>query len=612
MPDGAFDGKALSATLSTHCGVYRMLDGEGTVLYVGKARNLRKRLSSYYRSPARLGAKTAALLAQVRVVEVTVTHTENEALILENNLIKALKPRYNIVLRDDKSYPYIYIAGDQGFPRLCFHRGAHSGKGRYFGPFPSASAVRQSLTLLQKLFLLRSCEDNFFRNRTRPCLQYQIKRCSAPCVGLIDTKSYQEDVANAIMFLEGRDQSVIEHLAARMEGSAATLEFERAARYRDQIGQLQKVRQPQCISSGNGDTDVVACAAREGLCCVQVFFVRGGHNLGNRAYFPDHAAEARATAVLGAFLPQFYLAEHAERSLPPEVLVSHPLANGAVLAEVLSAQAGRKVAIHWRVRGERARFLEMAVQNAELCLSQRLASRSAQRRRLTALQLALRQTAEITRVECFDVSHTQGEAAMASCVVFGAEGPVKSAYRHFGIEGIAPGDDYGALRQALTRHYTRLLREGREPPGVLVIDGGRGQLTQALEVLHALDVRGITVVGIAKGPTRKPGLETLFVGPEMRVLLLAPDTDALHLVQQIRDEAHRFAITGHRRARARDRRISPLERIDGVGHKRRKELLRFFGGLQGVMRAAVEDLCQVPGISTELAARIHRELHASA
>ena len=612
MPDGNLDGQTLSATLPAHCGVYRMLNEEGTVLYVGKARNLRKRLSSYYRSPARLGAKTEALLAQVRAVEVTVTHTENEALILENNLIKALKPRYNIVLRDDKSYPYIYIAGDQGFPRLCFHRGAHSGKGRYFGPFPSASAVRHSLKLLQKLFLLRPCEDTFFRNRTRPCLQYQIKRCSAPCVGLIDTKSYQEDVEHALMFLEGRDQSVIEHLAARMEGSAATLDFERAARYRDQIGQLQKVRQPQCISSGNGDTDVVACAAREGLASVQVFFVRGGHNLGNRAYFPDHAGESRATAVLGAFLPQFYLAEHVGRSVPPEVLVSHPLANGAVLAEVLSAQAGRKVAIHWRVRGERARFLEMAVQNAELALSQRLASRSAQRRRLSALQLALGQTAEVTRVECFDVSHTQGEAAMASCVVFGAEGPVKSAYRHFGIEAIAPGDDYGALRQALTRHYTRLLREGREPPDVLVIDGGRGQLTQALEVLHALDVRGITVIGIAKGPTRKPGLETVFVGPEMRVLRLAPDTDALHLIQQIRDEAHRFAITGHRRARARDRRISPLERIDGVGHKRRKELLRFFGGLQGVMRAAVEDLCQVPGISTELAARIHRELHASA
>ncbi len=605
-----FDGKALCATLTTQCGVYRMLDRVGTVLYVGKARNLRQRISSYYRCGARHGAKTEALLSQVRAVEVTVTPTENEALILENNLIKELKPRYNVVLRDDKSYPYIYIASDQEFPRLCFHRGARSGQGRYFGPFPSAGAVRQSLKLLQKLFLLRPCEDSFFRNRTRPCLQHQIKRCSAPCVGLIDAKSYTEDVAHAVMFLEGRDRSVIEHLAARMEGSAAALEFERAARYRDQIAQLQKVRQPQCISSGNGEMDVVACVAREGLACVQVFFVRGGHNLGNHAYFPEHAGACSAPEVLVAFLSQFYLDVRYDRSIPPEILASHAVAGHELLAEVLSGRAGHKVAIHSRVRGERARFLEMAVQNADLCLSERFANIFAQRRRLTALQTALGQSAGIARIECFDVSHTQGEAPVASCVVFGPDGPEKSAYRRFGIEGVAAGDDYGALRQALARHYARMLREGREPPEVLVIDGGRGQLTEALQVLHGLGVSGVQVIGIAKGTARKPGLETVFVGLDQRVLPLASDSDALHLIQQIRDEAHRFAITGHRRARARDRRISPLERFVGIGQTRRKDLLRYFGGLQGVMRAALEDLCRVPGISRRLAARIHGELHA--
>ncbi len=606
-----FDIKALSAALTTQCGVYRMLDGAGTVLYVGKARNLRSRISSYYRCPGRHGQKTEALLAQVRAVEVTVTHTENEALILENNLIKQLKPRYNVVLRDDKSYPYIHITSDQEFPRLSFHRGAKSGRGRYFGPFPSAGTVRQSLKLLQKLFLLRPCEDSFFRNRTRPCLQYQIERCSAPCVGLIDAKSYREDVEHAMMFLEGRDQGVIEHLAARMEDSAAALEYERAARYRDQIAELQKIRQPQCISSGSGETDVVACVARDGLACVQVFFVRGGHNLGNRAYFPDHIGASTAPEVLGAFLSQFYLAEHADRGIPPEILVSHPLAGCDLLARVLSERAHRKVAIHWRVRGERTRFLEMAVQNADLALSERLASLEAQRGRLCALQLALGQSEAITRIECFDVSHSQGEATIASCVVFGAEGPVKQAYRRFGIEGIAPGDDYGALRQALTRHYTRMLREGRAPPDVLVIDGGKGQLAEALEVLSGLGISGVSVIGIAKGAARKPGLETLFVGAEKRVLSLTSDADALHFIQQIRDEAHRFAITGHRRAQARERRISPLERIEGIGFTRRRELLRYFGGLQGVMRAAIEDLSAVPGISRTLAARIHKVLHAS-
>ncbi len=612
MAAPGFDGKTISASLTTRCGVYRMLDEGGRVLYVGKARNLRKRVASYFLSEGRLGPKTRAMLAQVRSIEVTVTHTENEALILESNLVKELKPRYNIVLRDDKSYPYIYLSSEQEFPRLAFHRGPRTGKGRYFGPFPSASSVRASLNLLQKLFLIRPCEDSFFRNRTRPCLQYQIKRCSAPCVRLIDTDSYREEVEHAALFLEGQGEGVISHLVARMEAAAAGLDFERAARYRNQIHQLARVQQQQSISADGGDIDVIACAAREGIGCVQVFYVRGGHNLGNKPFFLSHAADSGAAEVLAAFLPQYYLAERADRSIPPELIVSAPLAEDALLAVALSQRAGHKVAIHERVRGDRARCLEMAVQNAELALSQRLSSRSRWRRRFDALGEVLGIDRPMERLECFDVSHTRGESTVASCVVFGPEGPQKVEYRRFNISGVAPGDDYAAMRQALERHYRRRQRGSLPLAEVLFIDGGKGQLAEALAVLRALSITTVYPVAIAKGPARQPGAETLIASAEQKVLELPRNSPARHLIQQIRDEAHRFAITAHRRQRAARLRTSSLEGIEGIGRKRRHDLMLHFGGLQGVARAGVGDLCQIKGISAELARRIYTHLHEPA
>ncbi len=608
-PELPFDGKAYSATLTSHCGVYRMLDVGGKALYVGKALNLKKRVASYFQAPGRHGPKVAALLAQVAGIEVTVTRTENEALILENNLIKAHRPRYNILLRDDKSYPYIYLSSDQTFPRLSLHRGVRSGKGRYFGPYPSAGAVRASLNLLQKLFRIRPCEDSFFRNRTRPCLQYQIKRCSAPCVSLIDAAGYAEDVRHALMFLEGRDEEVIETLVARMEAAAARLAFEEAARLRDRIGDLKQVQSRQVITSGRRDLDVLACAVRAGVACVQLFVMRGGHNLGNKAFFPEQAGEAGPAEVLRAFLSQYYLHPRLDREVPPEILLSHAIEDSACIAEALSQQAGYQVALLHRLRGDRVRCLQMAVQNAELRLAQRLSSVAGQRLRLQCLQEALGLPQAPERIECFDVSHTQGEATVASCVVFGAEGPIKSEYRRFNIFGQTPGDDYAAMREALTRRYSRRQREGERPPDMLVIDGGKGQMGEALHVLESLAIHNIQVIGVAKGPSRRPGHESLIIGVDRQPVSLDPHSLAFHLIQQVRDEAHRFAITGHRRQRAGRRNRSPLEDLDGIGAKRRRDLIRHFGGLQGVQRAGIDDLCQVHGISRRLAERIYHRLH---
>lgn len=602
-----FDGKAFSEALTNRCGVYRMLDQDGKVLYVGKARHLKKRVSSYFGAPSRLSPKIRALVAQIRAIEVTVTHTENEALILENNLIKELKPRYNIVLRDDKSYPYIYLSNDE-FPRLSFHRGARTGKGRYFGPYPSASAVRASLSLLQKLFLIRSCEDSFFRNRTRHCLQYQIKRCTAPCVGLIDPQAYREDVEHAVMFLQGRNEEVITHLVRRMEAASQALEFERAAHYRNQIDQLKRIQQSQYISLGSRDLDVIACATREDVACVQVFFIRGGHNLGNKTFFLKSTQGKGIDAILSSFLPQYYLAE---RAIPPEILVHEAIRDARLLMEVFGERAGRKVVISSKVQGERAKFLRMAVENAEIALTQHLSLREGQQERLKALQELLKLSDPIERIECFDISHTQGEATVAACVVFGPEGAIKSEYRRFNIEGVAAGDDYAAMHQAILRRYTRVKREEGKLPEVLLIDGGKGQVRQAYEVMESLQI-AMCIVGVAKGPSRKPGLETLILSGEEGSVRLTPDSPALHLIQQIRDEAHRFAITAHRQRRAKARNTSPLESIEGIGAKRRRQLIQHFGGLQGVARAGVEDLGRVPGISKELAIKIYNWLHCGA
>jgi excinuclease ABC subunit C len=607
-----FDVDGFLYSLVNKPGVYRMLDQRGQVLYVGKARSLKKRLASYFRRRDALDGKTRALMSHTSSVEVTVTHTETEALLLENNLIKEYRPRYNILLRDDKSYPYIYVSTGQCFPRLAFHRGPRREDGRYFGPYASAGATRETLSQLQKLFQIRQCDDTFFRNRSRPCLQYQIKRCTAPCVGYVEAGCYQEDVRHALMFLEGKSEQVIAELVARMESASEALDFELAARYRDQIASLRRVQERQYVSGARGDIDVVAAHAREGEGVVQVFFIRDGQNLGQKTILPQQTAGAGTADILAAFLPQYYLVASPERPIPGEILVSEPPADVPLLEKVLGERAGRRVSIVHNVRGERARWLDMARANAELALVQRLADRTSLRQRFDALQEVLELDEPTSRIECFDVSHTRGEAPVASCVVFGPEGPLKSDYRRFNIRDVAPGDDYGAMHQALRRRYTRVKKEEGKLPDVLLVDGGKGQLARALDVLHELQVTGLLVVGVAKGVTRKPGLESRFLPGREGPLVLAPDSPALHLIQHIRDEAHRFAVTGHRTRRTRTRRISTLESIPGIGARRRQRLLSEFGGLQGVARAGVEDLARVQGISRELAQAIYESFREGA
>ncbi|MHB8471889.1 MAG: excinuclease ABC subunit UvrC [Gammaproteobacteria bacterium] len=598
---GSFDAPAFVRSLPNRPGVYRMLDAQAVVLYVGKARDLKKRVASYFRMTG-LSDKTQALMTQMATMEYTVTHTENEALILEFHLIKEHKPRYNILLRDDKSYPYLYLSQDT-FPRLALHRGPQRATGRYFGPFPSAWAVRDSLNLMQKLFRVRQCEDSFFRARSRPCLQYQIKRCTGPCVGLIDKAAYQRDVRNAVLFLEGRSNQVIDEWVQHMETAAAALDYEQAALYRDQIASLRRVQERQYVSGEGGDLDIIACVARNGIGCVQVFFIRAGRNLGNKTFFPD-GADMETAETLNAFLSQYYL----NRDVPAELLVNEVPEDADLLARALSEQAQRTVTITNRVRGERARWLAMAVANAEQALDARLSSRAGMTQRLQALQDALELPERPARMECFDISHTMGEATVASCVVFDAEGPRKSDYRRFNIEGVEAGDDYGALRQALTRRYTRLKQGEARLPDILFIDGGRGQVSVVQQVLDELQLNDQVLVGIAKGAERRPGLERLFLPGREAPLILPAHSPALHLIQQIRDEAHRFAITAHRQRRGRARTTSVLEEIPGMGPKRRQQLLKQFGGLREVARAGVEDLAKVKGISKQLAQQIYDAL----
>ena len=609
-PDSDFDPDSFLRSLPGRPGVYRMLDAEDRPLYVGKARDLKKRVSSYFRDPDQLPPRVRTMMRHMARVEVTTTHTEGAALLLESNLIKELAPRYNILLRDDKSYPYIHVTTQQQFPRLAFHRGSRRKKGVFFGPYPSAGAVRQTLSMLQKLFRVRQCEDSFFKNRTRPCLQYQIKRCTAPCVGLVDEARYAEDVRHAVMFLEGRSDAVIDDLARRMEAAAAALEFEQAARYRDQIASLRKVTERQYVETGSGDLDVVAAVVRNGTACVQVFTIRGGRNLGNRAYFPAQVQDEPAAEVLRAFLAQYYLASRVERAIPREVLLSEEVEDRETLETLLSDQAGHRVALRSRVRTERSRWLDMARENAEVALGQRLARTDQVGGRLAALAGVLNLGEVPQRIECFDISHTRGELTVASCVVFGPDGPEKAQYRRFNIEDVTPGDDYGAMRQALGRRYARVKREEGRLPDVLLIDGGKGQVSSAVEVLEELQVVDVQVVGVAKGPERRAGMEELVLPGARTPLVLGADSPALHLIQQVRDEAHRFAITGHRGRRGKARGTSSLEGLPGVGPKRRQRLLQQFGGLQGVARAGVEDLARVPGISSQLARTIYDAFHS--
>jgi excinuclease ABC subunit C len=550
-----------------------------------------------------LTSKNRVMVAQIAHIETTVTHTENEALILENNLIKELMPRYNILLRDDKTYPYLFISSD-AFPRIGLHRGAKRKKGRYFGPYPSAGAVRESLHLLQKLFPIRQCDDSYYQNRSRPCLQYQIKRCTAPCVGLISEADYQKDLQHTILFLEGKNQQVLDDLSEQMTLDSAALDFEKAALIRDKIISLRKVQERQYVSAEQGDLDVLAAIVRDGLSVVEVSFIRGGRSLGSKSYFPKGTAAGSAEELLAAFIPQHYLG----KNMPAEVLVSHGFEDLTLLEEVLRSDSEHRVTIRCPQRGPSVRWMKMAMTNAEISLVQRLSSRSNLLQRFELLQEVLEMEEMPKRIECFDISHTRGEKTVASCVVFGLEGPLKADYRKFNIEGITPGDDYAAMNQALTRRYTRLQKGEGKRPDLLLIDGGKGQLTEAKAVMADLQL-DIDILGIAKGPARKPGEETLFLVGRAGEIDLSADSPALHLLQQVRDEAHRFAITGHRQRRAKARRTSPLESIEGMGPKRRQKLLQQFGGLQAIQRAGVEDLSGVEGISPNLAQKIYDAFH---
>ena len=602
-----FDAKAYIKTLTTRPGVYRMYDAGANILYVGKAKNLKNRVSSYFRSSA-LDSKTLALVGRIADLETTVTASETEALLLEQSLIKEYRPPYNIVFRDDKSYPYIYLSSEDSYPRLAFHRGAHKKKGRYFGPFPSAHSVRDSLNILQKVFQVRQCEDTFFKNRTRPCLQYQIKRCSGPCCDLVSPEDYADDVEHAIMFLEGRNKAIMDDYANKMEQASADLNFERAAQYRDQISHLRKIQEQQYVVGDQGDIDVIAAVANPSGVCVLVMFIRGGRLLGNKTYFPKTRLDETESDVLDAFLPQFYFSETRGSEIPSEIIISAPVDNRTILSEALSEKAGRKVHLSDSVRSRRKRWLNLAKTNAEQSLGSPRASRNNLRQRYQFLQDALSLEEMPMRLECFDVSHSSGEATVASCVVFDQNGPLKSDYRRFNIEGITPGDDYAAMSQALKRRYTRLKKGEGQLPDILFIDGGRGQLNSAQKILEELQVEGVMLVGVAKGPTRKAGLESLIVsgGAELD---LPPDNPALHLIQHIRDESHRFAITAHRNRRGKKRTESLLEGIDGVGPKRRRALLRHFGSASQVRSASSQELAKVDGISQALAEQIYASMH---
>ena len=583
-----------------------MYDAGGKLLYVGKAKNLKKRVSSYFRKNID-AIKTRAMVEKIARVEVTVTSSETEALLLEQTLIKENRPPYNILLRDDKSYPYIYLS-EQEYPRLAYHRGAKKKKGQYFGPYPSAGAVRETMNLLEKIFKVRQCEDSFFNNRSRPCLQYQIERCTAPCVGYVSPEEYAENVRHTALFLKGKTSAISDELAQKMETAAGNLEFELAARYRDQITAIRRVQEQQLMEAEGGDVDVFGIAVQAGTACVQLVFVRGGRVIGFQRYFQKCKLEEDAARILDEFIPQYYLGNRA-RDLPKEVILPLPIESEQALQEAVQASQGRKLVFSHRVRGHRAGWVQMANNNAEQNLTGHLSARENIYQRFESLQKLLKLEDLPQRLECFDISHTQGEGTVASCVVFDQNGPLKSDYRRFNIEGITPGDDYAAMKQALHRRYTRLKKGEGKLPDILLIDGGKGQLSQARAVLEDLQVLGVTLVGVAKGVTRKAGLETLIVDDTGEEIQPKPDSPGLHLIQHIRDEAHRFAITAHRQRRARTRKTSPLEDIPGVGPKRRRQLLNHFGGWQEVARASVPELAKVKGISQKVAEDIYTALH---
>ncbi|MEJ4043435.1 excinuclease ABC subunit UvrC [Erwinia sp. SLM-02] len=600
-----FDARSFLKTVTSQPGVYRMYDASETVIYVGKAKDLKKRLASYFRGNL-ASRKTEALVALIQQIDVTVTHTETEALLLEHNYIKLYQPRYNVLLRDDKSYPYIFLSADT-HPRLASHRGAKHAKGEYFGPFPNGYAVRETLSLLQKVFPVRQCENSVYRNRTRPCLQYQIGRCLGPCVsGLVSEEEYAEQINYVRLFLSGKDDQVLNQLVSRMETAAMDLRFEEAARLRDQIQAVRRVTEKQFVSNQGDDMDVIGVAFDGGLACLHVLFIRQGKVLGSRSYYPKVPAGTDQAEVVQTFVGQFYLQGSQARTLPSDILLDFTLPEKDLLADSLTELAGRRVTIQSKPRGDRARYLKLARTNAATALATRLAQHSTVRQRLSELAQVL-ELPEINRMECFDISHTMGEQTVASCVVFDANGPVRSEYRRYNISGITPGDDYAAMNQVLRRRYGKELEESKIPD-VILIDGGKGQLGQAKTVFAELDVtwdkHHPLLLGIAKGTDRKAGLETLFFEPEGEGFSLPPDSAALHVLQHIRDDSHNHAITGHRNKRAKVKNTSALETIEGIGPKRRQMLLKYMGGLQPLINASVEEIAKVPGISHALAEKI--------
>ena len=606
MPaESGFDAKEFCSTLPSQPGVYRMLNAAGQVIYVGKAIDLRKRVSSYFQKNG-LGPRTKLMVSQVTGIETTVTRSEAEALLLENNLIKSLAPRYNILFRDDKSYPYVMLSGHR-FPRLGFYRGSLDKKHHYFGPFPNAGMVRESIQLLQKVFRLRTCEDTVFSNRTRPCLLYQIHRCSGPCVDLIDETAYREDATNAILFLEGKQTEVLKGITNKMKEAAHAQEYEQAGLFRDQIQSLRKISEKQFVDSGKAlDADVVACTAESnggGRMCVNLAMIRGGRHLGDKSFFPQNAEGYDSPAVVEAFLAQHYL----NRSTPSLIIVGEKIRRETLQA-LLAEQSGRSIVINTNPIGSRRIWLNMAIENARLALEQMVNRQASQEERLQALQQAL-DISGLNRIECFDISHTLGEATVASCVVYENFSMRNSEYRRYNIEGIVPGDDYAAMRNVLSRRYQKVAEGEGALPDLILIDGGRGQVNTAKEVLVELGLNEANVLGVAKGEERKPGLEQLIFPGVEKPLQLGKDHAGLHLIQQIRDEAHRFAIYGHRAKLGKARTRSSLEEIGGIGMKRRQSLLARFGGLKGVQKASIEELQQVDGISRALAEKIYRELH---
>ncbi|GIU53508.1 excinuclease ABC subunit UvrC [Shewanella sp. KT0246] len=607
MPS-SFNSKLFLKTVSSSPGVYRMYDDKGEVIYVGKAKDLKKRLSSYFRANLP-NVKTQALVARIANVDVTLTHSETDALLLENDYIKQYMPKYNVLLRDDKSYPYILLSGHK-HPRLAYHRGPKREKGHYFGPYPNGGAVRESLNLMQKLFPIRQCDDLYYKSRSRPCLQYQLERCSAPCVGRISDEDYAGQVKLASLFLRGKDQQVISELVAKMDTAANEMEYESAAQYRDQITALRRVAEQQEVSNHKGDMDVIGVHYASGIVCFHLLFIRDGKIFGSRSYYPTVPPETDLEEVLVSFIGQFYLNADIQRTIPKEVIISENFDEKKVLEETISAALERKFEIKTHVRGERANFLRLAITNATNAVNTRLSHKNTVEQRFQLLEEALEFGHQITRMECFDISHTMGESTVASCVVFNREGPHKADYRRYNINGITGGDDYAAMEQALKRRFEKIDNNGKVPD-IVFIDGGIGQLRIAQKIVDEKCVnldRPPLLIGVTKGEGRKAGLETFVFGGTEQTFELASDSPAFHLILHIRDESHRFAITGHRNKRQKTRNTSTLESIQGVGPKRRKLLLQHLGGIQEVKGASVAELTKVPGISLEMAQTIHDAL----